>query len=135
MSHTLPILRGEDYWELECVKRMCANEANMHFMENQTEFTVYTGQESCLHAIKVDDCAYQIGVTQADGKWNLETDLYYTGGLGEALGSSCGKLHQVYDVAKFQLESEAEGMWAYEEAHTVPEREGWMKMVAEGGSW
>jgi len=134
MSHTRPINRDEA-WELEVLKKMCEMTPSFHFMEGQKTYKAYYGPQPCEHAIRVDGCSYEIGITGQSGNLEVQCDLYHAGGLNKALGNSNGLLNQYYDAAKFTMVSESEGYMVYAEQHNNPEREGWMKMVANGGSW
>lgn len=124
MSHKTRIKMSEELL-LPVIVQMCNDNSNMHFIQGQKTYTWYSGQGVCDHAIKVDGCEYEIGVRKVGDHWELETDFYYTGGLGEVFGENGGKLSQGYSFTKAKMAAKAKGMTYYE----APSENGWRKLV------
>lgn len=63
----------------------------------------------CDHAIKVPDCAYEIGVVKRGQGYLLLWDSWKKGGLTKALGESAGLLKQAYAVERVRQEAKLRG--------------------------
>jgi len=119
MSHVskieLEILSLEDL-KLAC-KRL-----GFIFQDNKTTFKWYgrwvgdsplpegISQEDlgkCDHAIKVPECAYEIGVVKRGSKYILLWDSWHTGGLEQKIGKGAGAglLKQAYTIERIKREA------------------------------
>jgi YD repeat-containing protein len=62
----------------------------------------------CDHAIRVPEAEYEIGITSADGIYELKCD-YYDRLIGRAIGENGGLLKQAYAVEKTMAEARRKG--------------------------
>ena len=54
----------------------------------------------CNHAIKVLECAYEIGVVKRGSKYILLWDSWHKGGLEQKIGKEAGILRQAYTIER-----------------------------------
>ncbi|HQN37834.1 MAG TPA: DUF1257 domain-containing protein [Caldisericia bacterium] len=59
----------------------------------------------CDHAIKVPECAYEIGVVKRGSKYILLWDSWHTGGLEKKIGQDAGILKQAYTVERIKKDA------------------------------
>ena len=59
----------------------------------------------CDHAIKVLECAYEIGVVKRGSKYILLWDSWHTGGLEKKIGINAGILKQSYTIERIKREA------------------------------
>jgi hypothetical protein len=59
----------------------------------------------CDHAIKVPECAYEIGVVKRGPKYILLWDSWHTGGLEKIIGINAGILKQSYTIERIRREA------------------------------
>jgi len=59
----------------------------------------------CDHAIRVPECAYEIGVVRRGSKYVLLWDSWHTGGLEQKIGKDAGILKQAYSVERIKREA------------------------------
>jgi len=59
----------------------------------------------CNHAIKVPECAYEIGVIKRGSKYILLWDSWHAGGLERKIGKDCGILKQAYTIERIKREA------------------------------
>jgi hypothetical protein len=59
----------------------------------------------CDHAIKVPECAYEIGVVKRGTKYILLWDSWHAGGLEEKIGKDAGLLKQAYTIERIKREA------------------------------
>ena len=59
----------------------------------------------CDHAIKVPECAYEIGVVKRGSKYILLWDSWHAGGLEKKIGKDAGILKQGYTIERIKREA------------------------------
>ena len=59
----------------------------------------------CDHAIKVPECAYEIGVVKRGSKYILLWDSWHKGGLEQKIGKDAGILKQSYTIERIIREA------------------------------
>jgi len=59
----------------------------------------------CDHAIKVPECAYEIGVVKRGLKYILLWDSWHSGGLEKKIGKEAGILKQAYTIERIKREA------------------------------
>ena len=59
----------------------------------------------CDHAIKVPECAYEIGVVKRGAKYILLWDSWHAGGLEEKIGKDAGIFKQSYTIERIKREA------------------------------
>jgi len=59
----------------------------------------------CDHAIKVPECAYEIGVVKRGSKYILLWDSWHKGGLEQKIGKEAGILKQSYTIERIRREA------------------------------
>jgi len=59
----------------------------------------------CDHAIKVPECAYEIGVVKRGLKYILLWDSWHAGGLEKKIGQNAGLLKQAYTIERIKREA------------------------------
>jgi len=59
----------------------------------------------CTHAIKVPECAYEIGVVKRGSKYTLLWDAWHSGGLEKKIGKGAGILKQAYSIERIKREA------------------------------
>ena len=69
----------------------------------------------CNHAIHVPGAAYEIGLVQRDGAWQMLWDSWEAGGLEAVLGKDAERLRHAYGVEAAKLAAQKEGYSVYEE--------------------
>ncbi len=99
---------------LEDLKSACKR-LGFTFIENQNTYQWYgrwVGDSTlpeginiddlgkCDHAIKVPECAYEIGVVKRGSKYILLWDSWHTGGLEKRIGKDAGILRQAYTIER-----------------------------------
>ena len=92
---------------LEDLKAACIS-LGFVFQENQNSYTWYgrwVGDSplpeginiddlgKCDHAIKIPECAYEIGVIKRGYKYTLLWDSWHRGGLEQKIGKDAGSVH------------------------------------------
>jgi len=134
MSHVaaIDILIKKDKDSLNAVRAAC-KELGLVFCENQQTFEWfgrwvedYNGKDAayqqgikpedygkCVHAIKLPNCEYEIGVVnRPDGKgYTLVYDFWGPGqAIVKALGKGCEKFKQLYGVHRATIAAKARGL-------------------------
>ena len=56
----------------------------------------------CDHAIRIQDCAYEIGIVKRGSKYILLWDSWHTGGLEQKIGKEAGILKQAYTIERIK---------------------------------
>mgnify|MGYP000847499489 FL=1 len=59
----------------------------------------------CDHAIRIQDCAYEIGIVKRGSKYILLWDSWHTGGLEQKIGKDAGILKQAYTIERIKREA------------------------------
>ena len=59
----------------------------------------------CDHAIRVPECAYELGVVKRGSKYTLLWDNWHRGGLELKLGNDAGILKQAYTIERIRREA------------------------------
>ncbi len=59
----------------------------------------------CDHAIRIQDCAYEIGIVKKGAKYILLWDSWHTGGLEQKIGKEAGILKQAYTIERIKSEA------------------------------
>jgi len=59
----------------------------------------------CDHAIRIQDCAYEIGIVKKGAKYILLWDSWHTGGLEQKIGKEAGILKQAYTIERIKREA------------------------------
>jgi hypothetical protein len=59
----------------------------------------------CDHAIKIPECAYEIGVVKRGQKYILLWDSWHAGGLEQKIGKDAGILKQFYTIERIKREA------------------------------
>jgi len=59
----------------------------------------------CDHAIRIQDCAYEIGVIKRGAKYLLLRDSWHAGGLEQKIGKDAGILKQAYTIERIKREA------------------------------
>jgi hypothetical protein len=59
----------------------------------------------CDHAIKIPECAYEIGVVKRRSKYILLWDSWHAGGLELKIGKDAGILKQYYTIERIKREA------------------------------
>ena len=59
----------------------------------------------CDHAIRIDDCLYEIGIVKRGSKYILLWDSWHTGGLEKKIGVNAGLLKQAYTIERIRHEA------------------------------
>lgn len=59
----------------------------------------------CDHAIRIQDCAYDIGVVKRGSKYILLWDSWHAGGLEQKIGKDAGILKQGYTIERIKREA------------------------------
>ena len=117
MSHVAKI--ELEIQSLEDLKLACKR-LGFTFIENQNTYQWYgrwVGDSpmpeginiedlgKCDHAIKVPECAYEIGVVKRGSKYILLWDSWHTGGLEQKIGKNAGILKQSYTIERIRREA------------------------------
>jgi len=117
MSHVSKI--ELEIQSLEDLKSACKR-LGFSFMENQQTYQWYgrfigdspmpegfTKDDlgKCDHAIKVPECAYEIGIVKRGSKYLLLWDSWHTGGLAQKIGGNAGVLKQAYTIERIKREA------------------------------
>ena len=108
MSHMTEI--KSQIKNLESLERACER-LGLTLHRGQPSATYYSGQRaSCDHAISVPNTGYQVGVKQAaDGTYSLLADTYDPT-LRKAVGDSCSKLSQAYNIEESRRQARMKGL-------------------------
>ncbi len=59
----------------------------------------------CDHAIRIQDCTYEIGIVKKGAKYILLWDSWHTGGLEQKIGKEAGILKQAYTIERIKREA------------------------------
>lgn len=117
MSHIAKI--ELEILSLEDLKLACKR-LGFTFMENQKSYQWYgrwVGDSplpegitiddlgKCDHAIKISECAYEIGVVKRGTKYILLWDSWHKGGLESKIGRDAGILKQGYTIERIRREA------------------------------
>lgn len=115
MSHISTVaMQIDDLEALADAARACG----LELRRNQRTFKTYAGKQTACDAAIVlpgSEAAYEIGVTRAGRKYELNFDDYAGGkGMTEKAGKACRKLLVEYGVAKTKRLARQKG-WRYRE--------------------
>jgi len=99
--------------DLRTLNRACRR-LGLQLVKGQKTFKWFSRKAGdCDHAIRVPEAEYEIGITGADGIYQLECD-YYDRRIGQAIGENGGLLKQAYAVEKTKAEARRKGYMAIE---------------------
>ena len=80
----------------------------LELVRSKTTFKWYGKDAPCVHAIRVPQADYEIGIIDRDGGFELNCD-FYDRNLEKVIGKSGGLLKQAYAVEKTKTEARRKG--------------------------
>lgn len=93
--------------DLSILGQACSR-LGLELIRNQKRFKWYGNEANCDHAIKVPGAAYEVGVIDRNGIFELNCD-FFDRSLGQVIGRQGGLLKQAYAVEKAGIEARKKG--------------------------
>ena len=80
----------------------------LEIIRGKKTFKRYGKDGACHHALHIPQAAYEVGIINKEGRYELSCD-FYDQGLVKAIGKSGGFLKQAYAVEKAKIEARKKG--------------------------
>ena len=93
--------------DLQVLKKACER-LGLNLIKGRKEFKWYGKSAPCDHAVTIPNAAYEVGIINIGGHYELRCD-YYDPGIEKAIGPNGGLLKQAYALEKTRSEARRKG--------------------------